>query len=259
VLLLGGMPPFPLAGLRDAADSYPPPSRSRAFLELSPVLVRDTLWSTALDTGAGSAAPEDLATAWDDLVWSRLRVHCESTGRERCYVIAQLSDAPADSVPCLDPSEAALLARLLCGDLQKVLACEHGMAASTVSVHLFRALVKLGLSGTSVPLPIVLTAQAWVLGTRIADARSSSFEHQGRVYRMLSVPRPQTSRISCLTPAEQEIAELLIEGLSRSEIALSRGASVNTVARQISAVFSALKVTGRHALVRVAVDLGCFD
>jgi DNA-binding NarL/FixJ family response regulator len=97
------------------------------------------------------------------------------------------------------------------------------------------------------------------MGSRIEDARSAPFAYQGRLHRVLSVPRPATARLPGLTPAQQEIAGLLIDGFSRAEIAEQRGASVNTVTGQISSIFSALRVSGRYALIRAAVDVGCFD
>jgi len=118
VLLLAGMQPLPLAALRDTSDTRPSPPASRPYLDISAAVGRDTLWNVALDVGAGSGAPENLAIAWEDLVYGRLRLHSESTGRARSHVIAQIVEGAADSPPCLDASEAALLARLLCGDPQ---------------------------------------------------------------------------------------------------------------------------------------------
>jgi DNA-binding CsgD family transcriptional regulator len=74
----------------------------------------------------------------------------------------------------------------------------------------------------------------------------------------MSVPRPMTDHLTCLTPAEREIARWIIEGQTRSEIADLRRTSPNTVAVQVHSVFSALRVTGRYALIRRAVELKCF-
>jgi DNA-binding NarL/FixJ family response regulator len=62
-----------------------------------------------------------------------------------------------------------------------------------------------------------------------------------------------------LTCAEQKVAEILIEGCARPEIALRRNASVHTIGRQIHCIFSSLEVTGRYGLIRRAVELGCFE
>jgi DNA-binding NarL/FixJ family response regulator len=245
-----------VATLRGDSGVRAPRARpTRPPFEQTTAFPGDTIWRAALDSGAGSASPGDLPLAWDDLARGHLKVCCESTGRDRVYVIGRI-DGPCR---CLEPSETALVARLLCGESQKALAFELGLAPSTVSGHVIRALVKLGLSGGMVALPIVLAAQSWRLGSRISDTRSTPFEHEGCVYRVLSVPRPKTLRAPGLTCAEREIAHLLLEGLSRSEIACRRAASVNTVARQVSSIFSALNVTGRYALIRAAVDLGCFE
>jgi DNA-binding NarL/FixJ family response regulator len=268
----------PLGPLRNDARTYdrfseplktPSPPRPSfaplASLELPPAgAPENSLWRAALDRGHGSGSPGNLAMAWDDLARGRLRLCSERMGPERSYVLARLCPAPLSEAspgqsPCLEPFEAVLLARLLSGEPQKALAFELRVAASTVSAQLIRALVKLNLSGSPVPLPVVLAAQAWLLGPAVRDARSLPFEHDGSGYRVFSVPRPKTQRVPRLTRAEQEVARLLIEGHSRVEIAHRRGVSVNTVARQISAIFSSLEVTGRYALVHALVDHQCFD
>jgi DNA-binding NarL/FixJ family response regulator len=64
--------------------------------------------------------------------------------------------------------------------------------------------------------------------------------------------------VRALTRAEQEVAGLFIEGRSRGEIADHRKTSALTVAGQVHSIFSALRVSGRYALIRRAAELGCF-
>lgn len=56
------------------------------------------------------------------------------------------------------------------------------------------------------------------------------------------------SRLDGLTPAEREVAALMLEGLSNRAIAKRRGASGRTVANQISSIFRKLGVTSRSEL-----------
>ena len=51
-----------------------------------------------------------------------------------------------------------------------------------------------------------------------------------------------------LTPAEREVALLLLKGLSHKEIAVVREASVLTVRQQASSVYSKANLSGRAAL-----------
>lgn len=57
-----------------------------------------------------------------------------------------------------------------------------------------------------------------------------------------------------LTPAEEEVARLVIEGCSNQEVAARRGASVKTVANQLRRIYSKLGIVSRYEL---AARLGC--
>jgi DNA-binding NarL/FixJ family response regulator len=59
------------------------------------------------------------------------------------------------------------------------------------------------------------------------------------------LPRP---RISGLSPAEAEVAELVLQGCSNAEIAGTRCSTVGTVAKQIARVFTKLGVRSRSEL-----------
>jgi DNA-binding NarL/FixJ family response regulator len=61
-----------------------------------------------------------------------------------------------------------------------------------------------------------------------------------------------------LDPRGTAVERWMIEGLTRYEIADRRETSVYTVSRQFHSIYSAFRVTGRYALIRRAVELGCF-
>ena len=212
------------------------------------------LWHAAVEAEeqASSGCPLDIV--WRDHVRGRLRAWWESVGPERIALLAHV--AAGDG---LSSQDADILARVLSGEQQKVVASDLGIAPSTVSGRCVRALGMLELTPGTVPLPIVLAAQASLGMGPLPTARSAIFESQGRVCKVISVPRPDTTRMTGLTPAEQEVAAWIIEGCSRFEIARRRSTSVHTVARQFHAVFRGEQVTGRHALIRRAVAIGCFD
>jgi DNA-binding NarL/FixJ family response regulator len=192
-------------------------------------------------------------------VSGRLRVWSETSNLPRIYLVARSQGEPQKESCALPPAETAIVTRVFCGDQQKVVATDMGLAPSTVSGRVLRALARLNISVRAVPLPLIVAAQAAAGVVRMPLARSALFEHQGLVFLVLSVPKPRVDGVDSLTPAEQEIAALLIEGHSRCEIANRRGASPHTVARQLHSIFSALSVAGRFGLIRRAIELGCFD
>jgi DNA-binding NarL/FixJ family response regulator len=114
------------------------------------------------------------------------------------------------------------------------------------------------VENTPVPLPLIVAAQQACRIHLAADAKCLRIEHDGDICTILSVRRPDMRTVRALTRAEQEVACLVIEGSSRWEIAHYRKTSVLTVARQVHAIFAALRLSGRYALIRRAGELGCF-
>ncbi|HXN32999.1 MAG TPA: helix-turn-helix domain-containing protein, partial [Polyangiaceae bacterium] len=172
----------------------------------------------------------------------------------RVYLVAQVIARPSG----LSPEDASLVASVLCGEARKVLACDLGIAISTATGRFLRALAKLEIAERNVPLPLVLAAQSCAGVARIPSARAASFDYEGCCCVAVCVPRPATTQLTGLTRSEQEVAQWLIEGLTRYEIAERRATSAYTVARQFHSIFATLRVTGRYALIRRAVELHCF-
>ena len=211
-------------------------------------------WLSAL------AAPESLTTStalgnvWGDLVRGRLRPVREAITHDSVCLVGQVIARPHG----LTTDDAMLVVNVLCGEPRKAVASELGIAVSTATGRFLRALAKLELGDRNVPLPIVLAAQSWAGMARIPSARVAWFDHEGSSCVAVSVPRPATAHLTSLTRGEQEVAQWLIEGLTRYEIADRRATSVHTVAGQFHSIFNALRVTGRYELIRRAVALRCF-
>jgi DNA-binding NarL/FixJ family response regulator len=147
---------------------------------------------------------------------------------------------------------------VLCGAQQKWVAPDLGIAYSTASKRYTNALKKLGLAPGPVPLPLVLAAQASASGREPAvAARATSFEHEQTRYVLLSVHRPSITDGS-LTTAERAVAERLIEGATRAEIARERSTSVQTIACQSRNIFFKCRISGRHSLVARGAELGWY-
>jgi DNA-binding CsgD family transcriptional regulator len=230
------------------------PARSLSLVESVPAPSPNALWRAAVEAEERATADCRLDDVWQDHVSGRIRAWWESVGPDRILLVAQVAAGES----AISADDAAILARILSGEQQKLVASDLGIAASTVSGRYVRALDRLDLSPSTLPLPIVLAAQAWIGVANAPSARRGFFESQGTACMVVSVPRPATARMSNLTPAEQDVAKWIIEGCSRFDIARRRKTSVHTVARQFHAIFNTQRGTGRFALVRSAVEHECF-
>ena len=210
-------------------------------------------------TGAPSApesvtGPTEFGNVWGELVRGHLRPLRATTTSESVCLVAQSIGRPC----ALSPDDASLVGRVLCGEPRKALAFEMGIALSTATGRFLRAVDRLELGGRSMPLPLVLAAQCWAGEHMIPSARTEWFVHEGVRCLTLSVPRPATEHLTSLTRGQQEVAQWLIEGLTRYQIADLRETSVHTVSRQFHSIYTALRVTGRYELIRRAAALHCF-
>lgn len=203
--------------------------------------------------GAPSWSP-GLAQVWRDVLFGRLRVEQERVEPARVLLFARVTR----QAPSVCESDAALLTRILRGDPQKEIAWELRVAASTLSGRYVHALASFGLSPRHLPLPLVLAAQSAADLGPITAVRTRILDRPGGASLVVSVPRTAASRMTGLTPAERAVAQGIIEGHSRSEIARRRGTSVHTVGRQFHSIFEAMNATGRFALIRRAVERGAF-
>jgi DNA-binding CsgD family transcriptional regulator len=253
------MPPA-LQLLRQVPRAEPAPSWNflsdprRSLAAGPPPGGHQAIWRAAVEAEEQGAVDCPLEGVWEDHVKGRLRAWWESVGPDRILLVARVATGSAD----LGSDDADILARILVGRQQKVVAADLGIAPSTVSGRYVRALDRLELTPSSIPVAVVLAAQAYVGVTGIPRARTAFFEVSGQVCMVISVPRPDTTLMTNLTCAEQEVAAWLIEGCSRFEIARRRRTSVHTVARQFHSIFAVQGVTGRFALIRSGVSLGSF-
>jgi DNA-binding NarL/FixJ family response regulator len=196
---------------------------------------------------------DPLADLWESVISGRMRrLH----PRDSVRFAARFGVQPARP---LCPEEASLVRTVLCGEARKALACDLGIALSTVTGRYLRALTKMDLTDCAMPLVLVLAAQSRAGLIRIPSARTTYVDDEGYTCVSVSVPRPDTTWLAKLTPTQQQIAHWLISGCTRETIAERRCKSVHTVAGQVHAVFHALRVTGRYALIRRACELGCFN
>jgi DNA-binding NarL/FixJ family response regulator len=211
------------------------------------------LRQAAANVDAGAPVAREV---WADLSRGALRIVGSSARGDVLQVTAYTSDAGKSRT--VTPAETEVLVRVLCGEQQKAVASDLSIAPSTASHRFAAGLRKMGVHRSAVPLPLVIAAQqASGLAARAA-IQVVRFEQAGKAGLVLSVRRPDPRRLHSLTRAEQAVACLFIEGHSRQEIAQQRRASALTVAGQVHAIFSALRLSGRYSLIRRAGELGCF-
>jgi DNA-binding NarL/FixJ family response regulator len=200
-----------------------------------------------------SSEPADLAGIWRDLVEGKLRFEKALADEKRHYVLL----ARDSGAPRLNPNESAMLGRVFGGEQQKAVAYEEKIACSTASKWFTNGLKKLGLNRRSVPLPLVLAAQAAGNGVAAAVEARTHARRDGSARILLSVPKPAVGPTE-LTPTERLVATKLAEGESRWEIASARVKSAQTVACQLRGIYQKLDATGRYAVVQRGRELGWF-
>jgi DNA-binding NarL/FixJ family response regulator len=218
-----------------------------------------SLREAAHEAAARASAPPDLATVWQDLMDRRINLHSAGSAHGRLYALARTQADPGTPRGPLSRIETAVVVRVFCGDQQKLVACELDIACSTASKWYTQGLAKLHLEGAPVPAAVVVAARHWASGrpSRV-DARWRTFAFEGNEYFLFSVPKPIVPTDAGLTAAEREVASLLIEGMTRWEIADHRETSAQTIACQLRGIFSKFRLTGRYALIGRAAELGWF-
>lgn len=77
---------------------------------------------------------------------------------------------------------------------------------------------------------------------------ASTFEFDGDQFALLEWPLENGALPPGLTPAERDVAKMVLAGLSNDEIARRRGRSIRTVANQVAALFRKLQVSSRLKL-----------
>jgi DNA-binding CsgD family transcriptional regulator len=99
--------------------------------------------------------------------------------------------------------------------------------------------------------------------TEASNGNSRADQDGPRVSRMrvggediivLSVPLPKLQYPEGTTAAEQEIIDLVLQGLTAKEIAEQRGASLRTVTTQLGAIFRKASVNSQAELIAMMTD-----
>lgn len=78
--------------------------------------------------------------------------------------------------------------------------------------------------------------------------RRTAFSVGGERFVVLSAPVVRPAEGCPLTPAERDVAALIVAGRSNAEIARARRVSVRTIANQVAAILRKMNVASRFEL-----------
>jgi DNA-binding NarL/FixJ family response regulator len=231
----------------------------------------DTARIRAIAAGADGLAQKNMALAelWRLLVTGALRVVDTFHTEERCYLTLASPATVGRSARRLSARKVETLQRILLGERQKTVALDSNLAASTIALTVAECLRTLGLDSRTARVPslVALAAHAARGQTDVIDCRVAEFSiplaegaqtdaQAFRLYKVVSVARPDLEIGSALSGAEYAVARLLVEGKSYAEMALLRGTSVRTVANQVASVFQKVGVSGRSEFLSALVRNG---
>jgi DNA-binding NarL/FixJ family response regulator len=220
--------------------SSKPPRQSAGEAEPS---LRDR----AIAADAVAQIDVNLALFWRELMSGLCTVVDGFFTSERCYLIL----APTLGKRPLEGRRREILEAVLCGDGQKNIAMEKGLAPSTVALNARLGLESIGLlcKPSRVHPLLMLAARAGRAQSGSLAATLSFVERGSEQLRVVAAPRPDR-RLTGVPPAELAVVRALIEGQCYAEIAEHRGTSTRTIANQITAVFRRMRVSGRSELLQ---------
>jgi DNA-binding NarL/FixJ family response regulator len=201
-----------------------------------------------IDSDARHGAVSDCSDVWQSLRAGSLFVVDTFSTEERAYLVLQWR---ASETPRVTTRRWEILERVLLGESQKVLAIELRAAPSTIAASSKSALRAIGVGArvSSVPPLLCLLVHASRKRGALDPIRSACIDRGNAHYRVLSIGLRSSALAERLSPAEQVVAMMRIQGRSLAEIATCRHTSTRTVANQLSTVFRRLGLSGRSSLV----------
>lgn len=213
----------------------------------STLQARMALRERAISADAASNLEISLALLWRELTHGLCRIVDGFFTEERCYLVLASHGAPSP----LEGRRLEVLAKVLCGVGQKIIAIELGLAPSTVALNARLGLDYLGVHcrPSRVHPLLMLAAKAGVRHDGTLAASLSSAASETEEFRFIAIQRPDLRLSRVLPPAELAVTRLLVEGLCYEEIARVRRTSTRTIANQITAVFRRMRVSGRSELL----------
>lgn len=200
------------------------------------------------DDSAPASERLPLSTFWDGVRAGTHFVREAYYSEERCFLGVELRE---QAPPPKRRLRLDVLEKILSGEPYKLVALEHSLAISTISIACADCLDAISTMhvASKAPLLMIMAVHAH-RGTNVDAARLYRVKTEGREQWVVAAERPDRTLPGTLTASEAAVIRLLVEGLSHQQIATSRKRSRRTVANQLAQAFHKLGVSGRSELIR---------
>lgn len=191
-----------------------------------------------------------LRSVWSGLITGRFSVVSTSTTSERVTLrVQQRSVARAHS------RAAQIFDAASCGELQKTVAIDLGLAPSSVAAMLRQVTRGMGLSCKFSRLPLAIPLLRHMISRpELVSVRLEPWPlDRAKPVLVIEMSRCDDAIAAKLSKSEYEVARQLLEGCTYRQMASRRATSVRTIANQVSSVFKKLGVSGRFEVLRSAL------
>lgn len=192
-----------------------------------------------------------LRSVWSGLISGRFSVVSTNTTSANVTLrVQQRSVARAHS------RAARIFDAASCGELQKAVAIELGLAPSSVAAMLRQVTRGMGLSCKFSRLPLAVPLLRHMISRpELVSVRLEPRPlDRAKPVLVIEMSRCDDAIAAKLSKSEYEVACQVLEGCTYRQMASRRATSVRTIANQVSSVFKKLGVSGRFELLRSALE-----
>jgi DNA-binding CsgD family transcriptional regulator len=186
---------------------------------------------------------------WADFLSGRLVVARDERRDGSWYTLFR--PGSGDGMSAFD---RAVLERLLAGDPLKSIALDRQMTCSTLCRQIEAGLGRLGVESRLAFARIGMALASFGGRGPVGSTSCVPFPSGPGLVALALTPNPE--RMQRLSPSVRATVELLVDGMSGSQIALERGVSARTVANQLGAAYRRFRVSGRLDITRTIFDGG---
>jgi DNA-binding CsgD family transcriptional regulator len=192
------------------------------------------------------------AALWEELVRGRARVHDHYFDQEWMA----LRIVSVDKKVALSNLSQTILNQTFSARAQKVVSIQRGIAPSTVTGALRRALSHLGLECAPSRMPVLLQiiAEAGLIGAPVPNVVSVEQRVDTHLYTTILLHDPSAWLLARLSAGEAAVTRLRLHGTSLEAISSSRGRAVRTIANQLAAAYRKLHVSSRSDLLAMLIS-----
>lgn len=208
--------------------------------------------STSLGAEVDGESPVPLASLWRPLIEGSARALDTFVGPQREYVLVGERNCPARSRLAPRPRDLAVVRSALQGQTQKAIAIELGLLGGSLSAVLGNMHLDAGPRTGS----LFLAAAAFVHYEQRATATASvrTLILESGVYQVYSIRRPELVLADLLAPDEIEVARMIVEGWSTTEMARAVSLAEVLVVARVHEICKRVGVATRWALLSTILE-----